>query len=217
MIWLYGGFCIVLVGVLVIILTPVLASRELSQKQRYQLAGSLFVFFFVAVYAVYYYVGAPEVVELSAARERRMAEITSNITTLLQRVKDNPEDAEAWMGLGENFTLTGQYRGATNAYKEAVKATKGNPKAIVAYAQAMVTEASGQVTDEAAKSLEMALMLEPDNAEARYLMALRKLQLGKNDEAMHDMRQLYYSLPEDAPVKALIDEQIGNKPRKKQP
>lgn len=208
---LYGTFCVILLSSLVIILTPIFRSKDFSLKQRYQMAGSVFIFFFAVMFAIYYKVGAPEVMSLSMEREQKITLVRNAIGVLSQRVKDNPEDAGAWIGLGESFMLTGQYKGAVNAYKQAVKLTQGNPKAILAYAQSMITEANGNVTDEAKKSLEMVVMLEPKNPEARYLLAVRNLQEGKTEEAMKSMRELYYSLPDDAPVKELIDRQIGNK------
>jgi cytochrome c-type biogenesis protein CcmH/NrfG len=82
---------------------------------------------------------------------------------------------------------------------------------ILAYTKAQVMQADGKVTDEAKKGLEIVLMIQPENPDARYFMALRKLQDGQTSEAMGDMKALYKSLPADSPLKATIDRQIGRK------
>ncbi len=210
MLVLYGGFCLVLIALLVMILTPVFRSRDFTIRQRYLMAGTLFVFFFAILFGVYYSVGAPEVVPMVAEQQRRIQIIRNSITQLSQAVKEHPDDAASWMGLGDDFMMTGQNKGAVNAYQQAVKLTGGNPKAILAYAQALVAEAEGRVTDEAKKSLDMVLMQDPKNAPARYLMAVSLLQSGKTEQAMKDMREPYYSLPDGDETKALIDKQIGN-------
>ncbi|MBY0406078.1 MAG: tetratricopeptide repeat protein, partial [Rickettsiales bacterium] len=163
------------------------------------------------MFAIYYSVGAPEVVTLSMEREQRILALRQQVKMFSERLKEKPEDVEAWGGLGDAFMQTGQYKGAVNAYKETVKLTNGHPKAILAFAQAQIAEANGSVTDAAKKSIEMVLLQEPKNDEARYLMALRMLQDGKADEAMKEFRDIYYHLPEDSPLKDHIDRQIGNK------
>ncbi len=208
---LYAGFCIIGLVALAIILAPLLRAESLTKKQRGIVAAVVAVGFFVSLFAVYAAVGAPEVVALSAEREVTMAQVRHDINLYSVRVRDNPADAEAWLALGANFLQTGQTAAAVNAYRQAVKLTKGDPKVILVYVQAQVTDANGNVSDEAAKGLEMVLMQDPKNPEARYLTAVRKLQQGKNAEAMKMMRELYHSLPEGAPLKDLIDRQIGNK------
>jgi len=212
---LYGGFCIILLAVLGIILTPIFRSGNLTFRQRYAVAGIVFVFFFAGSFGVYYGIGAPELVPLSVERQRVMLTIKNNITQYSQQVKEHPDDWQAWAGLGDNFTLTGQYKAAVNAYKEAVKTSNGRADTILAYARSMITEADGVVNDAAKKSLEMVLLQDAKNAEARYWMAVRLLQDGKNVEAMKTMRELYYSLPEGDATKAMIDQQIGNAPKNK--
>lgn len=209
---LYGGFCLILLAVLAIIITPVLRADDLTTKQRYQIAGTFFVFFFAGAFGIYFYVGAPEVITLTMQREMKMAQLRRTIIEHSQVVKQTPEAVTSWAILGDSFMQTGQYQGAINAYKQAVTLTQGQPNAIVALVRAQIAYAEGKVTDEAKRGLEMVLLQDKENPDARYWMAVRKLQDGKMEEAMKEMRTLYYSLPEDSPLKAHIDEQIGNKP-----
>lgn len=209
---LYGGFCVVLLATLVLILTPVMRAKELTAKQRYQITGTVFVFFFVAAYGLYYTAGAPAVITLSAERELQLARVRQEISKHSEIVKVEPNNAGSWAALGGNYMMTGQYKGAVNAWKRAVVLTNGNPMMILGLATAQIAEATGNVTDEAKKGLEMVLLQDPKNPDAAYWLAVRKLQDGRTEDAMKEMRTLYYSLPDDSPLKAYIDEQIGNKP-----
>ena len=209
MILLYSGFCIILLVALAIMLAPMLQFAQAPLRQRCLMAGSISLVFFAGFFGVYITVGAPEVVSMVEEQQRRIDIIKQAITTLSHAVQIHPEDAQSWMGLGDNFTLTGQQDAAVNAYQQAVKASEGNPGAILAYAQAMVAKADGKVTDEVKQSLAMVLLQDPGNTQARYLMAVGLLQEGKTQDAMKAMRALYRSLPDGDPVKLMIDKQIG--------
>jgi cytochrome c-type biogenesis protein CcmH len=206
---IYGGFALVLLAVLVMIVTPIIRTRELSLKQRYEVAGTVFVFFFAAAYGIYFYTGAPQVVTFTAERELEMARLRQAISQHSEIVKQSPDRVESWAVLGDSFLKTGQFKGAVNAFKQAVKLSGGQPQMILGLANAQIAEAGGKVTDEAKKGIEMVQLQDPQNPEAKYLMAVRKLQDGRTEEAMKEMRALYYSLPGDSELKAHIDEQIG--------
>ncbi|NCY25214.1 MAG: hypothetical protein EBX37_10230 [Alphaproteobacteria bacterium] len=151
-------------------------------------------------------------VKLGAERELQLAQVRQEISKHSQIVKSDPNNVASWAALGQNFMMTGQYKGAVNAWKQAVMLTSGNPQMILGLATAQIAEATGKVTDEAKKGLEMVLLQEPRNPDARYWLAVRKLQDGRTEDAMKEIREVYYALPENSPLKAMIDEQIGNKP-----
>lgn len=204
----YFVFCVILLAALAIILVPIIRCPDFSLRQRYLLAGTVAVFFFAGMFGLYYALGAPEVLSLEAKNDQKMAQLRSAIVTYSEQAKKNPGDVQAWFGLGQSFMETGQYKGAANAFKEAVTLSGGNPQIILSYAGAMIAEANGKVTDEAKKSIEMALVLEPKNPQARYLMAVRAMQEGKKDEALKALRELYFTLPADSPLTPQVEKQM---------
>jgi cytochrome c-type biogenesis protein CcmH len=206
---LYGIFCILLLAALAILLAPLLRTHDLPLTQRRRFAVVVGGIFFSGLFGLYYILGAPGIVPLLAQREQKMVELKDEIIKQSDAVKANPHDLAAWAGLGQNFMVTGQFHAAANAFKQTVNLSKGNPLLILAYASAMISDADGTVTDEAKKSLEMVLLQQPENPEARYLLAVRSLQDGHNEEAMKAMKELYRSLPDGAPLKTMIDKQIG--------
>lgn len=209
---IFASFSVLLLIVLTIILVPIFRAREISMRQRYEIAGTVFVFFFAAAFAIYYYVGAPQVVALNNLQQQHMAHVQRTISAQRNLLIREPENAQAWVALGGAYMQTGQYMGARNAYQKAVKLTEGHPSTIVAYASALVAQSNGKVTAEAKKSLDIVMLQEPENPDAHYFLALHKMQNGQMKEAMAEMRALYYRLPNDSPLREHINRQMGRAP-----
>jgi len=114
----------------------------------------------------------------------------------------------AWAELGRAYMQARDFADAAQAYKQAVVHSGGAVDLILRYAEALIFAADGNVTDDAARALDAVLQQGP-NDEARYFSALRKLQQGDTQTAMRDMKALYRSLPQDAPLRHIINRQIG--------
>ena len=208
---LYGLFCVMLALTLGILLVPAFRTKDVAIRQRQMFLAFIITVSFALFFFIYFLIGAPGIVPMLADRDVKMEALKTSIAKHSEEVKTNPKDMAAWVALGQDFMETGQYKGASNAFKQAVLLSRGNPLIILAYASSLISGANGQVTDEAKKSLEMVLLQQPDNPEARYLLAVRLLQDGKNEEAMKAMKDLYQSLPENSPMRTMIDKQIGRK------
>lgn len=167
------------------------------------------IVFFSTSFGMYAHFGSPDILPLLAQREEKLAQLKTTINSNSEAVKTNPKNIQAWVELGDAFMETSQFPAAANAYKQSVLLSRGNPILIMAYAQALIASADGKVTDEAKKSIDMALLLQPENPQARYFTALRQLQTGDTEKAMKNMKELYRSLPDDSPVKSMINRQIG--------
>ena len=205
----YVIFIVLLLAALSVLLLPIFDESELPQHVRHRFSGIVAGVFFVGVFALYYVLGSAQLLPLIAEREGKITELKGSIMEDSKSLKSNPRDLAAWVRLGQSFMETGQFYAASNAFKQAVLLSKGNPLIILAYASSLIYEANGKITDDAKKSLEMVLMQQPENPEARYLMAVRNLQDGHQPEAMKEMKELYRSLPLDSPIKKMIDKQIG--------
>lgn len=206
---LYGILIALACLALLVILLPICKNTALPVKQRKRIAGLIALAYLLLSLGLYSWIGAPRLLPLLEARDQAVRHLTAQITQNLERIKKNSNDLGAWVSLGADFLKTGQIDAAVRAFKQAVLLSGGDPDLILAYAKAQILQADGQVTDNAARGLEMVLMMQPDNPEARYFMAVRKLQAGQTKEAMKEMKALYHALPEDSPVKAMINEQIG--------
>jgi cytochrome c-type biogenesis protein CcmH len=206
---LFALFLLVIALSLLVLLVPVWQDNTMALSRRRTIIAVTALFFTAASLGIYAMVGSPQLIPLLEKRQQRINELAAEITDNLAKVKSDPKDLGAWVILGTAFLETGQLDSAVGAFKQAVVLSGGDPALILAYAKAQIMQADGKVTDDAKKGLEMVLMLQKDNPDARYFMALRKLQDGKTQEAMADMKALYHSLPDDSPVKSMINKQIG--------
>lgn len=176
-------------------------------KQR--ILTGLFVCAFSA--AVYAYAGSPSIAMQNMERLQTIRDAKPQIAALQAEVQSHPDRIKAWAKLGEIDMSIGRYSSSAEAWKHAVLLTGGNPAVILQYNKALIFAANGTVTDDAKKGLEMVLKLNPGNPEARYFLALRDLQDGNTQQAMQKMKALYHDLPQDSPIKEIIDRQIGRK------
>jgi cytochrome c-type biogenesis protein CcmH len=205
---LYLFFCVLLVAVLAVLLAPALKAGP--SHKRFIIAVS--ALFFIASFGLYFLWGSPGIIPLIGQRQEKLMELKATIAQRSDDVKADPKNLGAWVELGESFMQTDDFPAAANAFKQSVVLSQGNPILIMAYAQALIFTADGKVTDDAKKSLEMVLLQQPDNSEARYYLAVRQLQDGHTQDAMKAMKELYHSLPDNSPLKKIIDDEIGKKP-----
>jgi cytochrome c-type biogenesis protein CcmH len=204
-------FAIITLGVIGALLYPVFRAGDILFKSRFVFSAMIMVFFLGGGFLLYNQFGTPEILPLLAERSEKLNELKGKITASAEEVKRNPDNLKAWVELGYDFMETGQFSASSNAFKKAVYLSQGEPEFIMAYVRALIMEADGEVTEAAKKSLDILLMLQPKNEEARYYMAVWKLQSGDTENAMAEMKALYKSLPADSPVKGIIDRQIGRK------
>lgn len=206
---IYFFICVILGVALLVLMLPVWRHSNAAESDRRRFIACVCAVFLVAGVGLYSWLGAPRIIPLIKERDEKLTDLTSRMSRYSDSVTKNPKDIASWVGLGQGFMETGQFKAAANSFKEGVILSKGDPRLILAYATALIYEADGKVTDDAKKSLEMVLVQDKENAQARYFLNVRLLQDGKTEEAMKAMKELYRSLPEGSPVKAMINQQIG--------
>lgn len=194
-----------------ILLLPVCMAKDVSTSQKRIFSFIITLFFFAGGFFLYSQFGTPEILPLLAEREKKLLLLKEKIVGNSEAVKQDPNNLKAWVELGDSFMETSQFSAAANAYKRSVLLSEGNPVLIMAYARALIMEADGKVTDDARKSLDIVLQLQPQNEEARYFLAVYKMQSGDTQTAMSEMKELYKSLAGDSPIRDMIDRQIGRK------
>ncbi|MDX1974951.1 MAG: hypothetical protein SFT92_04680 [Rickettsiales bacterium] len=197
---LFGALTLIIMGVLC---GPI--------RQHKTLCAAIIASITLGSVSLYAVLGSPDIVPLLAQQDAKLSAIKEAILKDEVQIKENPNNLEAWIRLGQSFAEAQQWNAAQRAFKQAVVLSGGNPLLILAYAKSIIYGHQGQVTDDAKKALEMVLLQDKTNPEARYFLAVRALQDGHTQEAMQSMKSLYRSLPANSPLKAMIDEQIGRK------
>lgn len=197
-----------LVGILSAISAIILLWPMRFQRRIFAAFNGIFCLLSLAMYSQF---GNPAILPLMDQYHQEQAEAREVIMRESEAVKTEPKNLEAWVRLGQAFAKSHQWKPAANAFKQSVLLTGGQPDLIMSYARATIMGEGGKISDQSKKSLEMVLLQKPEHAEARYYMNVRLLQDGKTEEAMKGMKELYKSLPDNSPVKAMIDSQIGRR------
>jgi len=193
-----------LLAILVVLLLPL---------WRVDRKNAVLVAVIVSAIAIFLYgfTGSPRVVPLVAAYRTDMESLDKAIAATSEMITLNPNNLEAWLTLSQMLMDKGDYAAAAEGFRRAVLLSHGHPRIIIGYAEALILVAEGRVTDKAKESINAALLVDKEMPLARYYDAVWKLQNGKQDEAMQEMKALYHELPDTDPLKQKMKEQIGRK------
>jgi cytochrome c-type biogenesis protein CcmH len=164
--------------------------------------------------AVYGYLGSPGLRGLPLAeRTPQTAEgdgaNASMIAQLETRLRDQPNEIEAWTMLARLYREDGLPGKAVDAYRRAYALDSGRPEILLGLAEGLVTVNDGIVVPEARGLFARVLELEPRSPVAIYYAGLALAQDGFLDRAKHVWTQLLDSSPPDAPWVPLLRRQIA--------
>lgn len=185
-------------------------SRPLSPRTRYLVGGAAALFLIIGAGGLYGLLGRPDLATADASvatsgetsRDRMIAALEGQL-------RETPDDAEMWGLLGAAYAQAGRYDTAAGAYARAAVLAPDEARLHSALGEALVQVAQGVVTDNALIAFRAAAARDPNDARARYFLALRKDQTGDRDGAMDDWIALLNSAPADAPwapqVRALVE------------
>ncbi|MGF1456673.1 MAG: tetratricopeptide repeat protein [Alphaproteobacteria bacterium] len=133
---------------------------------------------------------------LETLRARDPASLTpAEIRFVLeQRVRQQPEDAQAWEYVGTLRMAAGSFADAEAAFSRALRIDGPHVERLVKLAEARLRLADGLVTPSALKAVDAALALAPGNPGARLFKGMAAEQNDRMDEA----RQTYTALMDTA-------------------
>ncbi|MEP7044876.1 MAG: tetratricopeptide repeat protein, partial [Dokdonella sp.] len=141
----------------------------------------------------------------------RGPEMEQAITTLVQRLKDHPDDVEGWGLLGRAYTALGRPTEALDALKHAHAIAPDNTALTVEYAQALALAApTHRIDGDARDLLESVLKTEPQNQRALWLLGISDYQANRFDAAIARWNTLLPLLPADSDVVASVKKQIAD-------
>ncbi|EWY42398.1 cytochrome C biogenesis protein [Skermanella stibiiresistens SB22] len=136
-------------------------------------------------------------------------EIMQAIAKLRQHLKDDPNDLQGWLLMGQTQTRMGDFDASAEAFRQAVAVSQGkDPSILSSYAEAMTAAAQGVVPEEASRTFEAVLQADPHDARAHYYLALARAQAGDIRGALDRWVALVKQSPADAPWLPTVRQRI---------
>lgn len=124
------------------------------------------------------------------------------IADLEALVAEDPENEQGWAALGFAYYEAGRFAEAAEAYERAGALNPTLARYHSARGEALVLASDGDFPSEAGAALRRALELDPEDARARYFLAVEKDMAGNHAEAIDDWIALLEDTPPGAPWEA---------------
>jgi cytochrome c-type biogenesis protein CcmH len=186
---------------------PVWQSKAL--KGRYLLIGAIALALLGVGGGTYWMLGQPYLAWRSA-QGVETRDVNGLIALLIRRVRQAPDDIQAWIYLGRGYMGAGDAGDAAKAYARAVAIANrtGHPDAGLdsIYGEALVSAGGGQVSDEAAQAFRAALKLDPKEPASRFFLGDALAAHGDKAAALALWNGLLAEAPANSPLhQALVD------------
>jgi cytochrome c-type biogenesis protein CcmH len=205
---------ILIIGLIVVALLaigfaalPVWQNKAL--KGRYLLIGAIALALLGVGGGTYWMLGQPYLAWRSA-QGVQTRDVGGLIALLIRRVRQAPDDIQAWIYLGRGYMGAGDAGDAAKAYARAVAIANrtGHPDAGLdsIYGEALVSAQGGQVSDDAAQAFRAALKLDPKEPASRFFLGDALAAHGDKTGALALWNGLLAEAPANSPLhQALVD------------
>lgn len=128
------------------------------------------------------------------------ARIEMMIGRLIERLKQNPQDAEGWTVLGRSLYALGRHEEATEAFSRAAALAPNDAQLLADYADSMAM-ANGERLDERSVALiKRAIQSDPNNQKALWLAGTAEFEAGNFTGAVGYWERLLKLLPPGSEV-----------------
>ena len=157
---------------------------------------------------LYILVGTPAT--LGGVEAPKPMSLDQGIEALLAHLKETPDDAEAWMLLGQAYGMGKQPAEARDAYGRVLRLLPDNVAAMVGWAEAdSLAGDDHRIDGRAFALLERAATLEPANQRALWLLGIAQFQKERYADAIATWQRLQPLLDPDSNVAHAVAKQIA--------
>jgi len=146
--------------------------------------------------------------EIMEARQSQQQQLEQTTTKLSDALRRNPDNLRGWVLLGQTYSTMGRYDEAIQTYARAREFAPQSDLIDLNYAEALVLAKNNIIGKEPLAIMKQIVKKDPENARARYYVALAKLQNQDTAGALQDWVNLRAIAPADAPWLGLVNEQI---------
>lgn len=208
----YIGFALVALAAMAFVALPLWKATE-SRKTKALLGAAVALFVLAIGIGVYWTVGEPRLAlrEGLGTESRELGALTP---MLIDRVRKNPNDEQAWLYLARIYITAGDAGQAASALGKVVQIGRrqGRESADLntAYGELLLQDARGQVTPAALEAFTTALRLDPRNAPARYYLGMAAAQKGDNARAAQYWQSLLAEVPPASPLRGELVDRLAS-------
>ena len=208
----YIGLVLVALAAVAFVVLPLWKAAE-SRKAKALLAGAVALFVLGIGIGVYWAVGEPQLA-VREARGTESGELGALTPLLIERVRKNPDDQQAWLYLARIYITAGDAGQAAGSIGRAViagrKQGRDSADLNTAHGELLMQANSGQVTPAALAAFNTALKLDPKNAPARYYLGMAAAQKGDNTTAANYWQSLLADVPTTSPLRSELVDRLAS-------
>lgn len=160
---------------------------------------------------LYAYLGSPELVlprnpalAQGHAGDGELPPVEEMVAKLVDRLKQNPEDAQGWYLLGRTNMALKDYATAADAFEKVHGLVGDEPSVLLAWADAMAMRDQGNMQGKAAELIRRAVQLAPDDSTALWLAGMVEEQAGNYAQAILYWERLTPQIADDPQASARI-------------
>ena len=186
-----------------------------ARPPSHRLTLAMAVILPLAGFGLYLMLGSPHLPSQSAmerlAQERQHS--SPEIQALEAKVASSPSDAQSWIDLARAYANVDRAKDAADSFAKAMALGRNQPDVLRQYAHAAILAEQGRVTTDAQTALQRVLAADPTDPTARFFLALAKTQNQDVEGALTDWLELERALPQAAPLRTLLAENIDKAAR----
>ena len=182
-----------LIGAAVVMAAAVTVAMPLWHGGRRAAAALQALAFALLASLLYALLGAPEQIDPGYRQQRSPEQLFADLRRYL---RSEGSDASGWKLLADVGMHTGRYEEAASAYGRLIALEGEQPELLLGRADALAMAAGGKLDGEPEQLLNRALLSDPDNAGALWMLSMSAHSQGRREEAL-DMWQRLWPLVAD--------------------
>lgn len=130
--------------------------------------------------------------------------VAEMVARLEERLKANPKDAEGWMRLGRSYAVLNRLGDAESAYAKAYALAPRDPAILSDYAWFLYSQNPTQTSDRVVMLYSQLHTLQPQHADALWVLGLAAYQQGDGARALALWEELLRNVPPESPAAASV-------------
>ena len=199
---LYALMGVMLVAAVLVIALPLYRQEKRISNQS-TLAVSLVLLLSVFLY---YQIGTPDA---DTPPPGAMPSVEEMVTSLAQRLNENPDDLQGWKMLGRSYVQMRNFPGAIAAYERAVEMENAqNGQTLSDLGEVLLLNDGQTLSGRAGELFENALAISPDNQKALFYAGMAAVERGDRELGAQRWETLLASSPPEN-IQQILRQQIA--------